>query len=181
MIVGDENMKIWKKIILLSVIGVLSIILFACLGVIVSRYKIVSNRTHLLCEIDHQALLKACRELSKKVADGEIERRTYKLRRRSRYSEVESQFPQPILDLKPHFVMFFPQGSVVLTVHRRNVFESESGFVAYPEDSEAPWIDSRGEEGTQLIPGLWYYDEAFGEDPEAEKKIKAIIEKHKDK
>jgi hypothetical protein len=59
-------------------------------------------RTRLLCETDHQALLDACRELSKQVSTGKLEPGSYSVRR-SQAPEV-AQFPEPIRALRPEYV-----------------------------------------------------------------------------
>ena len=170
-------MKFWKEFKIVSICTILGTILFVCLAPLIIGYKTKLDQIHLLCEIDHKALLKACRDLSKMVANGEIEDRTYRLHWRFRYSEAETKIPQPILDLKPDFVMIGPRGRVRI-IDRFMVYR---GFNAYPEDFK-PSRNFRGG-NIELIPGLWYFDELYDNlpPPESEKLIKAFIEKHKEK
>lgn len=67
------------------------------------------GQTLLLCKTNPQALLEACRELSKQVAAGDIAPGTYYVRSRKRPPEV-FQFPKLILDLSPRSVAIHKDG-----------------------------------------------------------------------
>jgi hypothetical protein len=59
-------------------------------------------RVHLLCETDHEVLLQACNELSRRAKRGELKPGTYNVRR-DHHPQVR-RFPQPIRDLVPGYV-----------------------------------------------------------------------------
>jgi hypothetical protein len=111
-----------------------------------------ARRTRLLCETDFAALLGACRELSRKVAGGELKSGVYTM------PEL-AQFPEPIPALRPSFV----------TVDA-NIARVEMGFGglasyyfgvnAYPEGHTTRLPGDR-----RLIDGLWYYDEGYRYNP----------------
>jgi hypothetical protein len=58
-----------------------------------------ARRPVLLYETDHQALLEACRELSRQVATGRLEPRSYRIH--GDPDPESRQFPRLILDLDP--------------------------------------------------------------------------------
>ncbi len=67
-----------------------------------SARQTMRMRVRLLCETDHEALLEACNELSKRAKRGDLRPGEYNIRR-DRHP-VASRFPQPILDLAPSYV-----------------------------------------------------------------------------
>jgi len=133
-------------------------------------------RVRLLCEMDHQVLLEACRELSGRAQRGDLKPGTYWLRGSQRLPAV-SRFPQPILDLEPSYVYIDENnsGRVMLEMHGGFVY---FGVQAYTEDYEKPHVGFEYGD-RELIPGLWYYDDGYHDDPEYDKKIEALIQKGK--
>jgi len=132
------------------------------------------RRVHLLYKTDHQALLGACRELSRRVSVGDLNHGKYSLIGSSRRKEV-SQFPQPILDLEPSHVFIDYDGRVMLEMAGGL---DHFGVSAYPEDyKKPPHSEKLGDK--KLIPGLWYYDDGYRDNPEYEKIIEALRPKGK--
>lgn len=128
-------------------------------------------QVRLLCETDHQVLLEACRELSRRVATGELKPGRYYVRR-DRAPEA-STFPQPILDLRPSYVYIYDDAGVRLEMLGGL---DHVGVQAYPEDFKEPYPNfSYG--GKELIPGLWYYDDGYEGNPKHQKKIEALLQK----
>lgn len=127
------------------------------------------RRVRLLYKTDHQALLGACRELSRRVSVGDLKPGKYLLSGSSRRKEV-SQFPQPILDLGPINVFIDYDGRVMLEMAGGL---DHFGVSAYPEDyKKPPHTEKLGDK--KLIPGLWYYDDGYRDNPEYEKIIEAL-------
>jgi hypothetical protein len=128
----------------------------------------------LLSETDYQALLEACRELSKRVTAGDLKPPgPYWIRIDKNPKASQFQFPQLILDIEPVFVHIDAEGWVMLEMGGIPSF----GVVAYIEVSEA---DSSFQANIELIPGLWYYDEDYRDEyPKWQKRIDALIQKGK--
>ena len=132
-------------------------------------------QTHLLCKTDHQVLLEACRELSRRVGAGDLKSGRYDIRR---YLYLQSsRFPQVILDLRPKYVYIDENDSRRVSIPIFGGFD-HFGVTAYTEDyMESGPKHKYGDR--ELIPGLWYYDDGYLDDPEYDKKIDKLIEKHK--
>ena len=133
------------------------------------------RRVRLLYKTDHQDLLGACRELSKRVSIGDLRPGKYSLRGSSRHKEV-SQFPQPILDLGPIHVFIDYDGRVMLEMAGGL---DHFGVSAYPEDYKKP-LHTKKLGDKELIDGLWYYDDGYRVRPEDyDKRIEALRPKGK--
>jgi len=131
-------------------------------------------QTRLLYETDHQALLEACRELSRRVARGDLKPGTYSIRNDP--DPEASRFPQPILDLAPNYV-YIDEGYSGRVMLEMLGGLGHLGVQAYPEDYKLPSYSKYGDK--KLIDGLWYYDDGYRKDPEYEKKIEALLQKRK--
>ncbi|MFH1716052.1 MAG: hypothetical protein ABIF19_01765 [Planctomycetota bacterium] len=118
-------------------------------------HDIEDKQIRLLYKTDHQALLAACRELSKQVTKGELKAGTYWVRGNNRSPEA-SQFPQPILDLKPNYVYIDENDCGRVMLEMFGGF-THFGVLAYTEDYKKPTWAEYGDK--ELIPGLWYYDD----------------------
>ena len=133
-------------------------------------------RVRLLCETDHQVLLEACRELSGRAATGELKPGRYRV-----FIDTDpeaSTFPKPILDLGPSYVYIDEYISGRLMLEMLGGL-GHLGVEAYTEDFNEPWPDfNYGDK--ELIPSLWYYDDAYEDNPDyAKKKIEALLQKRK--
>jgi len=175
------TMKISKKLLLKIVITLaiglaaftLLVYLSARLYIILDVKKGKQREVRLLCETDHQALLEACRELSRRVTKGDLKPRQYNVRLNP-HPEA-SRFPQAILDLEPTYVIIEPDGRVMIELHGGFL---HYGVIAYPENYEEPILNFKyGDK--KLIDGLWYYDEDYERDPKQQKKIDALLQKRK--
>ena len=110
----------------------------------------------LLSETDHQALLEACRRLSREIGQGNLVAPGRYMVWRHPDPEV-AQFPQAILDLEPMFVETRTDGRIVVGmmggIHHY-------GVTAYPENYEKPRDDFKfGDK--KIIDGLWYYEDGY--------------------
>ena len=172
-------MKVSKKLILKIVIAL--VIAFAAvnvlgylsgLGYIIWDVKKGKQReVRLLCETDHQTLLEACRELSRRITTGDLKPQQYNIRLNP-HPEA-SRFPQPILDLEPTYVIINPDGRMMIELHGGFL---HYGVWAYPEDYKEPGINFKyGDK--KLLDGLWYYNEDYEGNPKHQKKIEALIQK----
>jgi len=128
------------------------------------------RQVRLLYKTDHQALLEACRELSKRVATGDMKGGSYYLRGSQRLPVVSS-FPKPILDLKPNYVYIDENNSGRVMVEMYGGF-AHFGVLAYTEDYRKPSWAEYGDK--ELIPGLWYYDDGYMDNPEYDKTVEAL-------
>ena len=159
-------------IVLVTAVGVFYMCRFVFFGIKGTRQQ----RVRLLYKTDHQALLEACRELSKQVTIGDLKTGTYWLHGSRRHPAV-SRFPQAILDLAPNYVYIDENnsGRVMLEMHGGFV---HFGVQAYTEDYKKPHVGFEyGDK--KLIPGLWYHDDGYLENPEYEKMIEALRPKGK--
>jgi len=131
--------------------------------------------TRLLCETDHQVLLEACRELSRRVEAGDLKSGRYNIR--NHLYEQASRFPQVILNLQPRYVYIDENNNGKVWIPIFGGFD-HFGVTAYTDD----YLESGPKHkygDRELIPGLWYYDDGYIDDPEYDKKIDKLIEKHK--
>jgi hypothetical protein len=136
-------------------------------------YKGRHLRTRLLCETDHQALLEACRQLSKQAMNGELEPGSYRVRGRPDREIV--RFPETIRILQPTLVAIDRiDGHVKIEMFGG---WDNFGVYAYPKDFQKRFpFEYRDRE---LLEGLWYYDDFYkypGRD-EYDKEIKALLTK----
>jgi hypothetical protein len=146
------------------VVAVIVIVGLFVHDIIKSRHGLV----HLLCETDYQVLLDSCRELSDRVAQGQLKSGSYWVRIRNQPNAKQFNFPQIIFDIEPAFIHIDTEGWVMIEMTGIPF----SGIVAYPGDSKV------GSEigDVELIPGLWYYCEDYRDEyPDLMKKIDALI------
>ena len=114
-------------------------------------------RVELLCKTDFHALLAACRELSKRAAEGDIKPGTYDVRGGSRAPEA-SRFPQAILDLSPSYVYIDENNSGRVMLEMIGGL-GHFGVRGYTENYKKASGEKYGDK--ELIPGLWYYDDNY--------------------
>ena len=144
------------------------------------------RRVMLLCDTDHQALLKAGREILSQVPKDSLllNPPPYEisyLDSRKFVLPKEIQIPQAIRDLKSHACLISYDGYLTLEMQwffdhfRREM--SHFGVHIYPEDYEEPERNFKYGD-RELLPGLWYYDEGYLRNPEFDKLIEKLIEEH---
>jgi hypothetical protein len=178
------KMKIGKRMVL-KIIVVVAIAfavgyplygLYALYTSMIEVKKDVQQRqVRLLCETDHKVLLEACRELSGRAARGDLKQGGKYNVRRDRHPKA-SRFPQPILDLNPSYVYIDENDSGRVMVEMHGGLH-HFGVQAYTEDyKKSSWAVYGDKE---LIPGLWYYDDGYLNNPEYDKPIEALLQKRK--
>jgi len=133
------------------------------------------RRILLLCKTDHKALLKAGREI--------LSHESVKKRLRDRHGVSgdfhiprEMQIPQAILVLQPRTVLISYDGYLIIEMHGGM---DHFGVRIYPKGVNEPHPLFHG--GRKLLEGLVYYDEGYSFNPEYDKVIDELIEKHKGK
>jgi len=134
--------------------------------------KAQQKKVRLLSKTDHQALLEACRKLSREIDQGNLAAPGRYMVQRKPDPEV-SRFPQLILDLEPMFVETEIDGRIKVGmmggIHHY-------GVTAYPENyKEVSPGFKYGDK--KIIDGLWYYEDGYN--PEYDKWIEALLRKRK--
>ncbi len=121
---------------------VATIVILSAICVFVLSYVILFGyishlRAHLLSQTqtDHLTLLAACRELSQQAQEAEM-CGVYQVRFNGG-NEVVSEFPKPILDLKPSYVVIRPDASIMIEMVGGLV---HFGVRAYPEGFIEPTL-----------------------------------------
>lgn len=141
------------------------------------------RRVLLLCKTDHQALLKAGREILSKIpkdrlnnpyADGGIYSHSLNV-------PEGIQIPQAIKDLKSSYVVRYEVNDSYLSIYLSLEMHGgmdHFGVKIYPEDFKKP-RDYFEYGDRELLPGLWYYDIEYLHNPEYDKRISKLIDEHK--
>ena len=176
-------MNIFKRIVLaVSIVLVIAVFAFYIVGYFLFPYGFVffafrdaqHRQVRLLCKTNHQALLEACNELSKQVAEGNLKPGRYSVYRKP--DPEASRFPKPILDLEPSYVYIDKNDCGRVMVEMLGGL-GHFGVEAYTEDYKKPSYSEYGDK--ELIPGLWYYDDGYDGNPEYDKRIEALMKKGK--
>jgi len=116
-------------------------------------------KTRLFCETDHQALLDACRELSKRYVDGQLDS--------GEPLASSPQVPEVIRALRPSFVAVDQDGCVRIELSNK---WWPLGVRAYPENyPEYPPPFEYGDR--KLLEGLWYCEDGYSLHPDEYDKI----------
>ena len=167
-----------KRRKILVAVAVIAVVVIGAIGAYVhylmqfgadAAREVVQAETRLLCETDHQALLDACRELSRQVRSGQLKVGVY-------MAPEALRFPEPIPALRPKHVI----------VDRDGLVELEMGFGmwplgvrAYTEDyPKYPPPFKYGDR--ELVKGLWYYEDGYSIHPDAyDKRIDELLSKNK--
>lgn len=117
-------------------------------------------RVRLLYRTDHESLLLACRELSKKKAAGILKSRMYNVLF-DPHPEA-AKFPTAILELEPNYVFIDNDGRIMIEMLGGL---DHFGVNAYPEDYEkSSDMEKLGDK--KLLDGLWYYDDGYLANPD---------------
>jgi len=145
---------------------------------ILTRYAIRQadkRRVLLLCKTDHQALLKAGREI---LSHESVKKRLHDGRGTAGSFHVPRgmQIPQAIRDLRPGTVLIDYYGYLIIEMHGGM---DHFGVLIHPEGASEPYPSFHG--GRKLTEGLVYYDERYDYNPDYDKWIDALVEKHKGK
>lgn len=161
-----------RRVVIPAVILMTTISLLVGLFVVRASTRLRRSYRHrlvrLLCETDYQVLLEACRELSARVARGELKAWTYGVRRNP--AAEASTFPQVILAIQPAYVLIEKDGRVCLEMFGYPSY----GVVAFPKNYQ---IGDYHLGDVELIPGLWYYDEDYQRYADRREDIDSMVER----
>jgi hypothetical protein len=132
----------------------------------------------LLCETDHQALLKAGREILRKMPKDRLNPQPDGTIKGGRFCVPNGvQIPRAIQNLKCGcFINYDGYLSLVKNGGRGRM--DYFGINIYPEDYKEP-EDNFKYGDRKLTAGLWYYDDGYLNNPEYDKRIDELIKKHK--
>ncbi|MHC4302004.1 MAG: hypothetical protein ACYS7Y_32475 [Planctomycetota bacterium] len=134
------------------------------------------RRVLLLCETDHEALLKAGREILDQIPEDYLDTDGKRVAG-VLHLPKGVRIPEIIQDIRPRGFFVDYDGYLIMEMHGGM---DHFGVRIYPEDYKEPdryfkYIDR------ELLPGLWYYDDGYIHNPEYDKRIDTLIEKNKNK
>lgn len=173
-------MKVNKKMVLNVAFGLILVIALSMVflysrpgkffRLMIAEVKKERQKTvRLLSETDHQALLEACRKLSREIDQGNL-LAPYRYLVGFEPSPEITRFPQVILDLEPLFVDTWPDGRIGVGMSG-GIYHY--GVRAYPENYKKPSDDFEfGDK--KIIDGLWYYEDGYNP-----KRIESLLKKGK--
>jgi hypothetical protein len=158
---------------------VIASIIFSCGDLIygLHHFSIMENRrSMLLYETDHQLLLKACRELSKQMSEGEIKAdSSLKLSIIVKHDPNTKQLLQPIIKLGSPYVYVENDGFVVICMWPGVQY----GVYAIPESYKGSISEVIPKWSIKLIDGLWYFDEDYITHPDHKKEVEKLLKERK--
>jgi hypothetical protein len=135
-------------------------------------------RVRILCELDHQELLRAGREVLSRIPPAVLQERPLEPgeRRSLEFFQIPPDIPRPeiIRSLRPNGFVVTSRGYLSMEMHGGM---DHFGLYVYPEGYKTQGSDYYGDR--QLIPGLWYYDDGYLHNPNYDKRIDALIEAHR--
>jgi hypothetical protein len=138
-------------------------------------YQAQHRRVVILCDTDHQALLKAGREILSKIPKDRLNPQPNGTTLMGSFNVPEGvQIPQAIKDLRSGCVVNY-DGYLRMEMHGGM---DHFGVLIYPVDFKKPY-NSFEYGDKELLPGLWYYDDGYLHNPEYDKRIDELIKKHK--
>lgn len=132
-----------------------------------------AGRRRLLCETNHAKLLAACRELLRRVEAGDLSARQYGFG--SNPDPAKAQFPKVIVALEPSCV-YVEAGRIMIEMMGGM---DHYGVSVYREDYSGEHFAGFRYGDRELVPGLWYYDDGYDENPRYDKKVEALLNSDK--
>lgn len=134
------------------------------------------QRVLLLCKRDHEALLRAGREILNQIPEDYLNTDGKRVGG-VLHLPKGVQIPETIQDIRPRGFLVDYDGYLIMEMHGGM---DHFGVRIYPEDYKEPdhyfkYIDR------ELLPGLWYYDDGYIHNPEYDKRIDTLIQENKNK
>lgn len=167
---GTVKVSVKKVVLVMMVIGLIAVYGFLILNNPDESPQ--ARRVRLLCETDHEALLKGGREILSK-APKDLMR--YAVGRPVHIDGIPVPrgipIPRVIRKLRPHAVLINLNGYLVL--HMTEGL-ANFGVKIYPKGFSRPGRHFRFG-NRELFPGLWYYDYRCRHDPAYNEKINQIL------
>ncbi len=128
-------------------------------------HEVKQAQIRLLCETDHQVLLEACRELSRRYVNGDLD---------ANEALQPSRLPEVIAALRPNSVTIARDGVVNIGMYGG---WWPLGVRAYPEDYPKHSPPFRYGD-RMLLEGLWYFEDGYSAHPDAyDRKIDELLSK----
>ncbi len=139
-----------------------------------AKHVAQQRRVLLLYHTDHEALLKAGREILRQGPKDPWNYRPLGPVHIDGFPVPGGvRIPKVIRKLRPHATLINFNGFVVL---RMEWGVAGFGVKIYPEGFSRPRRDFRYG-NRELLPGLWYFDDRYNNDPEYNRRIDEIIQK----
>lgn len=158
-----------------AAVGVVAVLVLAVGAVLLwLAYEPMHLRLRLLFETDHPALLNACQNVAKGIADGNLKPGKYRFRPWP--SRSVSLLPRAIRALKPTYVLIAEDGRIAIEMFGGL---SNFGVYAYPEDYRAPFAGFKYGD-RELVSNLWYYDDEYHRDPQFDKAVGELLGRRDD-
>jgi len=133
-------------------------------------------RVRLLCKTDHQALLKAGREILRQVPKDRLNPQPDGSMYLGDFAVPKGvRIPQAIRNLRPRGFIVSYDGYLTVEMHGGM---DHFGVKIYPDDFREPRRNFKYRD-RELLPGLWYYDDGYLHNPEYDKRIDELIQKGK--
>ncbi len=134
------------------------------------------RRVLLLCKTDHEALLKAGREILNQIPEDYLDTDGKRVAG-VLHLPKGVQIPETIQDIRPRGFFVDYDGYLIMEMHGGM---THFGVRIYPEDYKEPdryfkYVDR------ELLPGLWYYDDGYIHNPEYDKRIEKLIDENRRK
>jgi len=134
------------------------------------------RRVLLLCKTDHEALLKAGREILNQIPEDYLNTGGKRVAG-VLHLPKGVQIPETIQEIRPSGFFVDYDGFLIMEMHGSM---DHFGVRIYPEDFKEPdryfkYVDR------ELLPGLWYYDDGYIHNPEYDKRIEKLIDENKKK
>lgn len=132
------------------------------------------QRVLLLCKTNHEALLKAGREILNQIPEDYLNTDGKRVAG-VLHLPKEVQIPETIQDIRPRGVFVDYDGYLIIEMHGGM---DHFGVRIYPGDYKEPnryfkYVDR------ELLPGLWYYDDGYIHNPAYDKRIENLIDENK--
>jgi hypothetical protein len=163
--------------LIVGLICLFGVYYFAFIHFLFQDPRLERVEAHLLLDTNYQTLLDACRDLSRRADELGLKREhEYKvhLEQGESLEPAAANLPAIIRDLDPVWVRLTEDSVWIILAGGL----AHAGVVAYlPEHMNGPFVEFLpAEKKRELVPGLWFYDEAYHGNSRDTKRIDALIQ-----